>query len=716
MGATELRRLGLVRKPAIVVPNHMLEQFAREWLQLYPQARVLVARREDLQADRRRQFVARCATGDWDAVIMSRSAFERIPLSADDQRRYLDAELDQMRDWIQKSQGRRRADRQAAGRRAAARRGTAAGPSSTPPRTPGSRSRPPGSTTCSSTRRTATRTCAPPPTSPTPPSTAPCAPADLDMKIGYLRRRNGSGSSRSPPRPRSPTRVTEAYVMQRYLRPDLLEAAGIDVIRHLGGHLRPGRHPGRAGPRRRRQLPAEDPVRQVPQRPGDAPRCGTSSPTSRPPTTSTCPSPPSPQRPARRAARARRPSPPQPSDELARPTSPTSASGPTRSATGRSAPKKTTCSRSPATAAAPPWTCAWSACPGPCPARSRPPPPGSPGSGDAHRDDDYPAPDGTPYPVRGSLQLVFCDLGTPGDDWNVYDELRDQLAARGLPRGVGPVHPRGEDRPGQGRAVRRLPLRQRRRPGRLHREDGRRHQRPGPRRRPAPPRRPVAARRRRPARRPHRAPGQPQPRGPDPPLRHRAKLRRLHVADPGAQGPVHRPGHARPPGRPRDRRHRRHRAVASARSRPWPPATRCCMDKAEADAELARLDRAERAHHRNQDALRHTVTHTDQRITGLDPAHRRHRHRHRPPTRHPRRRVHHDRRRKHATPSEQTPAAPQGTPRPAVRRPCLERPAAARPRPANSAASRIAVDHRARRSAPPPSSSPSTAPPAPTSA
>ena len=73
MGVTELRRLGLVRKPAIVVPNHMLEQFAREWLQLYPQSRVLVARREHLRGDRRREFVARCATGDWDGIVISRS-------------------------------------------------------------------------------------------------------------------------------------------------------------------------------------------------------------------------------------------------------------------------------------------------------------------------------------------------------------------------------------------------------------------------------------------------------------------------------------------------------------------------------------------------------------------------------------------------------------------------------------------------------------------
>jgi hypothetical protein len=53
-----------------------------------------------------------------------------------------------------------------------------------------------------------------------------------------------------------------------------------------------------------------------------------------------------------------------------------------------------------------------------------------------HRDDPYPGPGGQESPVRGSLQLVFCDFGTPGDDWNVYEELRDQLVLRGIPRGM----------------------------------------------------------------------------------------------------------------------------------------------------------------------------------------------------------------------------------------------------------------------------------------
>ena len=106
MGAMELRRLHLARKPAIIVPNHMLEQFSREFLQLYPQAKVLVTQREDLQPTGAASSspAARPATGT--RVIMSRSAFERIPMSAEAQHAYLDAELDRMRGLHPGLQGR----------------------------------------------------------------------------------------------------------------------------------------------------------------------------------------------------------------------------------------------------------------------------------------------------------------------------------------------------------------------------------------------------------------------------------------------------------------------------------------------------------------------------------------------------------------------------------------------------------------------------------
>jgi Type III restriction enzyme, res subunit len=81
IAAMELRRLQLVAKPAIVVPNHMLDQVAREFGQLYPQAQVLLGGRDDTTPAARRHFAARCATGDWDAVVVTHSAFERNPVS-----------------------------------------------------------------------------------------------------------------------------------------------------------------------------------------------------------------------------------------------------------------------------------------------------------------------------------------------------------------------------------------------------------------------------------------------------------------------------------------------------------------------------------------------------------------------------------------------------------------------------------------------------------
>ena len=105
IAASELRRLGLVRKPAVVVPNHMLEQFSREWLQIYPQARVLAASSEDLAGEKRRQFVARVAANDWDAVIMTRSAFTRLAVTPDTEAAYERQQVEQLRGMLDRSKG-----------------------------------------------------------------------------------------------------------------------------------------------------------------------------------------------------------------------------------------------------------------------------------------------------------------------------------------------------------------------------------------------------------------------------------------------------------------------------------------------------------------------------------------------------------------------------------------------------------------------------------
>jgi len=100
MGGRELKRLGMVNKPGYVVPNHMLEQFSREYLQLYPQAKILVANKDDVSPAQRKEFVARCAADDWDAVIMTHSSFERVPVSAATEQAFLDAEIAELRGSI----------------------------------------------------------------------------------------------------------------------------------------------------------------------------------------------------------------------------------------------------------------------------------------------------------------------------------------------------------------------------------------------------------------------------------------------------------------------------------------------------------------------------------------------------------------------------------------------------------------------------------------
>ena len=83
--AQESKRLGLCNKSLIVVPNHLTEQWASEYLQLYPSANILVATKKDFETKNRKKFCARIATGDYDAVIIGHSQFEKIPVSIERQ-------------------------------------------------------------------------------------------------------------------------------------------------------------------------------------------------------------------------------------------------------------------------------------------------------------------------------------------------------------------------------------------------------------------------------------------------------------------------------------------------------------------------------------------------------------------------------------------------------------------------------------------------------
>jgi N12 class adenine-specific DNA methylase len=85
----KMKQAGLITKPMYVVPNHMLEQFAREFMQLYPNARLLVAGKEDMTRERRKFLTAKIASGQWDGIIVTHSSFERIGMSPEYQERFL---------------------------------------------------------------------------------------------------------------------------------------------------------------------------------------------------------------------------------------------------------------------------------------------------------------------------------------------------------------------------------------------------------------------------------------------------------------------------------------------------------------------------------------------------------------------------------------------------------------------------------------------------
>jgi hypothetical protein len=393
---------------------------------------VLLARRDQFRGDQRRRFVARCATGNWDGIVMSRSAFERIPLSPDEQAAYLERELDQTREWITAAQDgsgltvkRLQAALLRAEERLKAKLDSAKDPGITWEATGvdylaideahGYKNLRTVSNISDAAIDGSQRA------------------SDLDMKIDYLRRRNGSRVVTFATATPIANSVTEAYVMQRYLRPDLLEAAGISVFDSWAAtfgqvvsqvELAPeGGDSFRIKSRfaRFRNVPellriwhmfadvktAADldlPVPRLAERPGDGQRI--------PETVTVEPSAELVAYVADLGVRA---------DAIRnRAVAPEQDNMLKVSGDGRRAALDLRLIGLPQTvpgkiaAAAQRIAAIWR----------------------DHLDDRYRAADGTPDPVRGSLQLVFCDLGTPSQAWNAYDELRGQLTERGLPRSI----------------------------------------------------------------------------------------------------------------------------------------------------------------------------------------------------------------------------------------------------------------------------------------
>ena len=432
-GVMEMRRMGLIQKPMLVVPNHMLEQFSREWLQIYPRARVLAASSQDLTAERRRLFVARAAASDWDGIILTQGAFARIRVDPATERDYIEQQVIALKAAYDSAKGEDRMSVKRIQKRLLQAENKLKGLVD--------RARDPGITfeatgvdyvvvdemhmyknlaTESNIRDAAIDGSE--------------RASDLHLKLESLRGRGRdrvvTGATATP----IANSVTEAYVMQRYLRPDLLEEAGLghfDAWAATFGEtvtemeMSPTGSSFRLKTRfaRFQNVPemlrlwsvfadvktAEDlqlPVPDIQER-ADGKRAADTVVLA-------------PTRElqayiddiAERAERIQHKQVRPDEDNMLK----VSTDGRKAALDVRLVIPDTPSGPSKVDVAADMVYRVW----------------------EQHRGREFLDPaSGETSPVQGGLQLVFCDLGTPNKDrWNVYDELRAQLGARGLPDGA----------------------------------------------------------------------------------------------------------------------------------------------------------------------------------------------------------------------------------------------------------------------------------------
>lgn len=234
MGAAELKRLGMAKKPAIVVPSHMLEQFTREYLQIYPNAKILAAGTEDLAGDKRREFVARAATGQWDCVILTKDAMQLIPMSPEAMSDYIAREMATMRAQLEAAQAEGSSDAAHQATVKKMEKAVIAAEESLQAKLDKTKDSGVSFEQTGidylfideahqySNLRTVSNIQG-------AGASGSGIATDLHMKIEHLRANNASGrvatfATGTPIR----NTVTQAYIMQRFMRPDLLREAGIN--------------------------------------------------------------------------------------------------------------------------------------------------------------------------------------------------------------------------------------------------------------------------------------------------------------------------------------------------------------------------------------------------------------------------------------------------------------------------------------------------------
>ena len=225
-GAMELKRMGLVNKPVVVVPNHMLEQFSREWMQMYPQARLLAGSSDNLAGDKRRLFVARAAANDWDAIVMTQGAFKKIPLSAEFEASYIEAQVTEMRAVLaeastENAMSVKRIEKRLLSLQEKYKAKLAI------PKDPGISFENSGIDYVIVDEAHMYKNLATESNIQDARIDGAQQSTDLHMKLEYLRGVHGDRVATLATATPLSNSVTEAYIMQRYLRPDLLERAGV---------------------------------------------------------------------------------------------------------------------------------------------------------------------------------------------------------------------------------------------------------------------------------------------------------------------------------------------------------------------------------------------------------------------------------------------------------------------------------------------------------
>ncbi|WAX58516.1 hypothetical protein M6B22_07060 [Jatrophihabitans cynanchi] len=437
MGVWELRRLGLINKSAIVVPNHLVDQFRNEFLQLYPQARVLAAGMQDVTRLGRGTFLGRIANSDWDAVIVSQSVFARIPLSTEAQKAYFERQSAQIRLWLgsAREQGGltvKRLETMLAKQEEAIKKHMEAR------RDDGLTFEECGIDYLVVDEADMYKNLLTPSATPDLAilgKRASKRATDLDMKIDYLRRTRGERVITFATGTPIANSLTECFVMQAYLRPDVLADAGVECFDQWAATFTQQVTEIEVAPtggfRLKARIAKFDNVPELLRMFHIFADIQTAEDLQLPTPTVAGGGPETVgvgasdelavfmanigDRAARMAARS----------EKGKDNVLTLMTESRKAALDLRLVDRDTAEQTKIDAAADRIATIWG----------------------RNRGREYLGPDGTVSPLRGALQIVFSDLGTPKDGFNVYDELRTALVLRGMPReAIRFVHEANNDR------------------------------------------------------------------------------------------------------------------------------------------------------------------------------------------------------------------------------------------------------------------------------